>query len=141
VASRLELVERYEEAWRTLSWSEHLTLDLPSPHLAPRVSCGSLVLPIYDNNSVRSFIVQSIPSRLRGVPGQRWQVDLDFSVKHYITDATQDLLAVVPPHDREMSLRYLSLPYLLTRFFAACSCALYRQVSHTRFPPMVGSSI
>jgi hypothetical protein len=31
VVNRLELVEAYEEAWRTFSWSEHLTLDIPPP--------------------------------------------------------------------------------------------------------------
>jgi len=43
VLSRLELVEAYEEAWRTFSWSEHLTLDLPPPHEAPYVSGGPRV--------------------------------------------------------------------------------------------------
>jgi len=43
--------------------------------------------------------VQTIPSQLRGVPGQQWQVDFDFFVESFIIDATQDLLAVVAKHD------------------------------------------
>ena len=119
-ASRLKLVESYDEAWRALSWSEHLTLDLPHPHLAPYVSGGSLVLAIRDNIAeglVRSFIVQSVPSPLRGVAGQQWQVDFDFFVKPFIIDATQDLLAVVPLHDPKKSLCSISLTHLLTRCF------------------------
>jgi hypothetical protein len=60
--NRLKLVEAYEEAWRTLSWSEHLTLDIPPPYYAPYVSGGTLVLPIYEiGGAVSSFVVQSIP--------------------------------------------------------------------------------
>ena len=145
VARRLELVERYDEAWRTLSWSEHLTLDVPYPHLAPRVSGGSLVLPIRHNDSeelVRSFIVQSIPSPLRGVPGQHWRVNFDFSVKTFVIDATQDLLAIVPLDDPQKSLRCLYLLHIYLRgSFAACECALCRQVSHIHFPPTVESFV
>jgi len=100
IVNRLELVEAYEEAWRTFSWSKHLTLDLPPPHQAPYVSGGTLVLPIYDiGGVVRSFVVQSIPSPLRGVPERHSRIDFDFVVRCFIVDGTQDLLAVVPRHD------------------------------------------
>jgi len=100
VLSRLELVEAYEEAWRTFSWSEHLTLELPPPHEAPYVSGGALVLPICEVvGGVRSFVVQSIPSPLRGIPERHWRIDFDFVVLCFIIDATQDLLAVMPRHD------------------------------------------
>jgi hypothetical protein len=104
VVNRLELVETYEEAWRTFSWSEHLTLDLPPPHQAPYVSGGTLVQPIYDiGGGVRSFDVQSIPSPLRGVPEWHSRIDFDFVVDCFIIDGTQDLLAVVPGHGDAMT--------------------------------------
>jgi hypothetical protein len=100
VVNRLELVEAYEEAWRTFSWSKHLTLELPFPHEAPYVTGGTLVQPIYEIGGIlRSFVVQSIPSPLRGVPERRWQIDFDFVVVCFVIDATQDLLVVVPSHD------------------------------------------
>jgi len=43
VLSRFKLVEAYKEGWRTFSWSEHLTLDLPPLHYAPYISGGPRV--------------------------------------------------------------------------------------------------
>ena len=61
--SRLVLINPYEEAWRTFSWCEHLTLDLPPLHEVSCVSGESLVLPVYEvGGELRSFVVQSIPS-------------------------------------------------------------------------------
>src|SRR5258708_378390 len=124
-ASRLELVKAYDEAWRTFSWSRHLTLDLPYPHQAPYVSGDTLVLPVHDpemKGVIRSFIMQSIPSPLRGVPGRQWRIDFDFFVKLFVMDATQDLLVVLPRHDTKKSVSSLSirLPhvYRLTRSYS-----------------------
>ena len=120
-ASRLELVKAYDEAWRTFSWSEHLMLDLPYPHEAPYVSGDTLVLPIHETRGViRSFIMQSIPSPLRGVSGRQWRIDLDFFAEPFVIDATQDLLVGVPRHDSEKLVSPLSFPHihLLTRLTA-----------------------
>ncbi|KAH9991075.1 hypothetical protein BJV77DRAFT_1068571 [Russula vinacea] len=96
-AHRLKLVDDYDEAWRTFSWSQYLVLDLPSFE-APYVSGNTLVIR-ETKEVIRSFIMQSIPSRLRGVPGWQWRVDFDFCVEIFVLDATQDLLVVVPSHN------------------------------------------
>ena len=125
--SRLALVEAYEEAWRTFSWSEHLTLELPPPHEAPYVSGGALVLPICEagGGEVRSFVVQSIPSALRGIQERHWRIDFDFVAMCFIIDATQDLLAVVPRNDKTtlaLSCK-LSHAHILTRVTMQRPCA------------------
>jgi hypothetical protein len=130
IVNRLELVDAYEEAWRTFSWSKHLTLDLPPPHEAPYVSGGTLVLPIYDiGGTVRSFVVQSIPSPLRGVPERHSRIDFDFVVRCFIVDGTQDLLVVVPRHDGEVCVFFISLMCIYSRVFIAvqrtCACAVH----------------
>jgi len=111
-ASRLELVKAYDEAWRTFSWTEHLILDLPDPHQAPYVSGDTLVLPVHEMRGViRSFIMQSIPSPLRGVSGRQWRIDFDFFAEPFVIDATQDLLVAVPRHDSEKFVSSLSFPH------------------------------
>jgi len=103
-------VKAYNEAWRTFSWSEHLILELPYPHEAPYVSGDTLVLPIHEmRGMIRSFIMQTIPSPLRGVSGRQWQIDFDFFVEPFVIDATQDLLVAVPRHDSEKLVS--SLPF------------------------------
>jgi hypothetical protein len=143
--SRFESLRAHEEAWHTFSWSEHLALDIPYPHTAPCVSGGTVVVPVYERRGVRSFLVQTIPSPLRGVPNRRWEIELDFFVQPFILDATQDLLAVVPEHDANRLVGFFTISpylftYLLTRvnYPAACSCAHYLQVSHTPSLPMRG---
>jgi hypothetical protein len=112
-ASRLELLEAYDEAWRTFSWRDHLMLELPFPHQAPYVSGDTLVLPVYGmSGMIRSFVMQSIPSPLRGTRGRQWQIDFDFSVDPFIIDATQDLLVVVPSHDTQKLVSSASLPHV-----------------------------
>jgi hypothetical protein len=106
-------VEAYDEAWRTFCWSEHLTLELPYPHQAPYVSGDTLVLPVHEMRGViRSFIMQSIPSPLRGVTGRQWRIELDFFVELFVIDATQDLLVGVPRDDRRKLVPSLPFPRL-----------------------------
>ncbi|KAH9991077.1 hypothetical protein BJV77DRAFT_1009875 [Russula vinacea] len=103
-ARRLQLLEDYDEAWRTFSWSQYLVLDLRTFE-APYVSGNTLVIR-ETRDLTRSFIMQSIPSRLRGVPGRQWRIDFDFWVQIFVLDATQDLLVVVPNHDPNNVLLY-----------------------------------
>jgi len=144
VVNRLKLVEAYEEAWRTFSWSEHLTLDLPPPYYAPYVSGGTLVLPIHEIGAVRSFVVQSIPSPLRGIPERHWRIDFDFVVDCFIIDGTQDLLAVVPRHDGAMmfvSSLSLSCAYTHESCRVAYLCVRFPLAGHTPSLPMGESFI
>jgi hypothetical protein len=136
-AHRLKLVDDYDEAWRTFSWSQYLVLDLPSFE-APYISGNTLVIR-ETKEVIRSFIMQSIPSRLRGVPGWQWRVDFDFCVEIFVLDATQDLLVVVPSHNpnKLVSLVSLSHEHLLTghAVYVFTNCLLVR---HTPFPPAEG---
>lgn len=140
-------MEAYAEAWRTFSWSKHLTLDLP-PHKGQYISGGTLVLPIYEiGGAVRSFLMQTIPSPLRGVPERRWRIDLDVNVMYFVSDATQDLLAVVPMHGSTTTFMCSSSlcvhrVYMFTMIYrAAYLCSRCRPVSHTPLPPIGESFI
>lgn len=132
-------MKAYDEAWRTFSWSEHLVLELPYPHQAPYVSGDTLVLPVHEMKGViRSFIMQSIPSPLRGVPGRQWRIDFDFFVEPFVIDAMQDLLVGVPRDDRKKSVFSLPLSSVTSthgshRIEYFCLRSLL--VNHTPFQP------
>ena len=115
-------------------------LELPYPHQAPYVSGDTLVLPVHEvRGMIRSFIVQSIPSPLRGVSGRQWRIDFDFFVEPFVIDATQDLLVGVPRHDSKRSVSLFT--------FSSCASAhgshrrvVYSSlrsllVNHTPFQP------
>jgi hypothetical protein len=137
-ACRLELVKDYDEAWSTFSWSQHLVLDLPSLE-APYVSGNTLVIR-KTKEVVRSLIMLSIPSRLRGVPGRQWRIDFHFCVEIFVLDATQDLLMVVQSRDLNKLVSLVSLPHVhLLTGHTVYLCASCLPVGHTRFPPMEGS--
>jgi hypothetical protein len=144
-ASRLEHVEAYDEAWHTFSWRDYIVLELPYPYEAPYVSGDTLLLPVHGMRGVvMSFVMQSIPSPLRGVPGRQWQIDFDYFVDPFVIDATQDLLAVVPRHDAKRLVVPVSSPSC-----ALCSwahptvyfCLRYLLVSHIPIPPTAGCFI
>jgi len=135
-ARRLELVEAYDKAWRTFSWSKHIVLELPYPHQAPYVSGDTLVLPIHGmKGDIRSFVMQSIPSPLRGVPGRQWQIDFDFFVDPFVIDATQDLLVVVPRHDNKKLVSSVSLPQVHPLTGLIVQCILVRALHRSTTPP------
>jgi hypothetical protein len=140
VMSRLELLKAHEEAWRTFSWTEHLTLDIHYPHSPPYVSAGTLVLPNHGNQGVKSFVVQSIPSPLRGIPGRHWQIELGFFADPFIIDATQDLLAVVPTYDTRWSVDLTTSASIFMRICSRELLPLQRADAHTLYlsatPPL-----
>jgi len=100
---------------------------------APDVSGRAPILPIHEvwGGDFRSFVVQSIPSPLRGVPERHWWIDFDLVVLCFITDATQDLSAVVPRHASTTLVRpfCLSCAYTHQLYHAAYLCARCQLVS------------
>jgi len=65
---------------------------------------------------IRSFIMHSISSPLRGVSGRQWRIDFDFFVEPFAIDATQDLLMAVPRHDSKKLV-------VLVILFLMCVCS------------------
>ena len=86
---------------------------------------------------IRSFIMQSIPSSLRGVSGRQWRIDLDFFVEPFVIDATQDLLVGVPRHDSKELVFSLPFPrlHLLGSRRIEYFCLRFLLVNRTPFQP------
>jgi hypothetical protein len=114
-------------------------LELPYPHQAPYVSGDTLVLPVHKMNGViRSFIMQSIPSPLRGVSGRQWRIDFDFFVDPFVIDATQDLLVAVPRHDNTRLVSSFTFSSWASAHGSHLIVYFYLRsllVNHTRFQP------
>jgi hypothetical protein len=43
----------------------------------------------------KSIKFLQLPSVLRGVPSRQWQVDVDFIIRDFVMDASQDLLVLI----------------------------------------------
>jgi hypothetical protein len=93
-SERLSLLRRYETSWKNLDWNPPTSLPVPE---------GSL-WELYGNvwahsrgNDAISFV--QIPSRLRDIPLRQWTIRLDFPMRDFSMDPSQDLLVAIemPP--------------------------------------------
>ncbi|KAI0294181.1 hypothetical protein BC826DRAFT_1104773 [Russula brevipes] len=98
-AERLERLREHEAAWREITWSDgglithEAARDLPTD-----ISGGVLAfLKQSDGDSGdpefgdRLFLLR-MPSRLRGIPGESWELTGLGEISHLCIDAAQDLL-------------------------------------------------
>ncbi|KAI9461007.1 hypothetical protein BJY52DRAFT_245215 [Lactarius psammicola] len=89
-SERLELLRSYEASWKNIEWNDHTTI--PSP-------VGSL-WELYGNvwaHSGGSDTIEfvQLPSRLRGIPMRQWTLRLDFALRDFGMDPSQDLLVTI----------------------------------------------
>lgn len=129
------------EAWRTFSWSEHLTtLEAPLLRTEPRTSLAGLSCCLSARSWGRSQVfrrpVRSVAPCV-GFQGRHWRIDFDYSivVLCFVIDATQDLVgcrAKARYHD----VRALVLPLVLyiptsLTMRRACVRVVHWSVTHT----------
>jgi hypothetical protein len=87
---RLSLLRSYETSWKNLDWNAHTALPIPD---------GTL-WELYGNvwahsKGVATIVFVQIPSRLRGIPLSQWTLDLDFPLRDFGMDQSQDLLVAI----------------------------------------------
>jgi hypothetical protein len=99
IAERLQRLRDHEAAWREMSWSDGGVI----PHNAARdlptaISGGVLAfLRHSDSESIpsgagdRLFLLR-VPSKLRGVPGDSWELNGLGEISNLCIDSSQDLL-------------------------------------------------
>ena len=91
-SERLSLLRSYETSWKNMDWNEHNSFPVPA-------SDGSL-WELYGNvwahsrgDDIIDFV--QIPSRLRGIPLRQWTLRLDFPLRDFSMDPSQDLLVTI----------------------------------------------
>lgn len=89
-SERLNLLRSYETSWKNLDWNTHTSLPVPEGSLWELY--GNVWAHSKGSDSI--FFVQ-IPSRLRDVPLRQWTIVLDFSLRDFGMDPSQDLLVVI----------------------------------------------
>lgn len=109
LAERLEMLERYELAWRELAWKESLRIELPDPCRHVYQADGYLLFIEPVHSAVRAI---RLPSPLRGVSyaEYKWAAPVGFLQGHVGTvlmDPRHDLVAFLKPEN----LCVLPLPW------------------------------
>ena len=89
-SERLELLRRYEAAWKNIEWSEHHTIPYTP---GTEWELYGNVLGHTEGNDVIDFV--QLPSRLRGIHLRQWTLEFDFDVQHFTMDPSQDLLVTI----------------------------------------------
>ena len=98
-AERLQKLREHEAAWREITWSDGGIITHAAACDLPTIVSGSVLafLKPYDGvpgNSEtddRLFLLR-VPSKLRGVPGESWELKGLGEMSHLCIDAAQDLL-------------------------------------------------
>ncbi len=102
-SERLSLLRSYETSWKNLDWNEleHTTLPVPEGNL----------WELYGNvwahsRGVDAIYFVQIPSRLRNIPLRQWTIKVDFPLRDFGMDPSQDLLVTI-----EMTTRCVWLTF------------------------------
>ncbi|KAF8502684.1 hypothetical protein F5888DRAFT_1112443 [Russula emetica] len=98
-AERLQRLREHEAAWREIAWSDGGVITHAAACDLPTAISGSVLafLKQYDGgsgnleNGDRLFLLR-IPSRLRGIPGETWELKGLGQMSNLCIDAAQDLL-------------------------------------------------
>jgi hypothetical protein len=89
-SERLSLLRSYETSWKNMDWNEHTSLPVPDGSLWEL--CGNVWAHSRGDNAI-DFV--QIPSRLRGIPLCQWTLRLDFPLRDFCMDPSQDLLVTI----------------------------------------------
>ena len=84
---RLELLRSYEASWKKIEWNEHTTI------ISPQGSLWELDGNVWAHSRERDAIeFVQLPSRLRNIPMRQWTLNLDYALRDFGMDPSQDLL-------------------------------------------------
>ncbi|KAF8269936.1 hypothetical protein EI94DRAFT_1723941 [Lactarius quietus] len=95
-AERLQRLREHEAAWREVAWSDGCLI----PHMAARdlpTTCSGGVLAFQkqqsdDDSGGDSLFLLRVPSRLRGIPGESWELKGLGEMFNVCIDSAQNLL-------------------------------------------------
>ncbi|KAH8983465.1 hypothetical protein EDB92DRAFT_1574727 [Lactarius akahatsu] len=98
-SERLQQLREHEAAWREVAWSDGNTISQLAARDLPTTSSGGVLafLKQSDGDSGdpeygdRLFLLR-VPSRLRGIPGENWELNGLGEMSNVCIDSAQDLL-------------------------------------------------
>ncbi|KAH8999899.1 hypothetical protein EDB86DRAFT_2908175 [Lactarius hatsudake] len=98
-SERLQQLREHEAAWREVAWSDGSTISQLAARDLPTTSSGGVLafLKQSDGDSGdpeygdRLFLLR-VPSRLRGIPGESWELNGLGEMSNICIDSAQDLL-------------------------------------------------
>ena len=98
-AERLQRLREHEAAWREIAWSDGGVITHAAACDLPTAISGSVLafLKQYDGGPGNSEVddhlfLLRIPSKLRGIPGESWELKGLGEMSNLCIDAAQDLL-------------------------------------------------
>lgn len=98
-AERLQRLREHEAAWREVAWSDGGVITHEAAQDLPTAISGGVLafLKQSDGNpgspelGDRLFLLR-VPSKLRGIPGDSWELNGLGEISHLCIDSAQDLL-------------------------------------------------
>lgn len=115
-AERLQRLHEHEAAWREVAWSDGSLIPHSAARDLPTTSSGGVLafLRQSDNDSGdtdysgdRLFLLR-VPSRLRGIPGESWELSGLGEMSNVCIDSAQNLLLFQRSNTNHFHVRTLS---------------------------------
>jgi hypothetical protein len=96
-AERLQRLHKHEAAWREIAWSDGGVIAHAAPCDLPITISGSVLAFLKHGNPENSEVgdrlfLLRVPSKLRGIPEESWELKGLGKMSHLCIDASQDLL-------------------------------------------------
>jgi hypothetical protein len=117
-SERLQMLKYHQEAWRTLSWTEKESISMLDGNTWELFG-GVLALA----EGPKTLVFRQLPSRLRGIESSEWKVDVDFPVRDFSMDKTQDLLVIVEGSEWVVCACYFATSLIIFLEIAISTCA------------------
>jgi hypothetical protein len=98
-AERLQRLREHEAAWREMSWSDGGVITHGAAQDLPTAISGGVLAFLKQSDGVpgsrdhgdRLFLLR-VPSKLRGIPGESWELNSLGEMSNLCIDSAQDLL-------------------------------------------------
>lgn len=97
IPERRERLLAYDNAWKDLHWSSCEKV-FTAHDAAYDVSIAPGGILTFLSKSERKIIFMQIPSNLRDIPMQQWELSFSFGPHECALDPSEDVLVVVEPH-------------------------------------------
>lgn len=99
IPERRERLKAYDDAWKSLRWSSCKNVFNAPDHAYEIITIAPGGILTFLSKGERKIIFIQIPSKLRDIPMQQWELSFPFGPHACALDPSEDVLVVLLRHE------------------------------------------